>query len=408
MPPRGRSNSSSRSSSSRSRSSSRSSSSRSSSSRSRSSSSRPSSRSSSTRSYSSKSYNYGGSSNNFNNNRNNYTKKQNSEVRKSRIFANNYKRPIRETSSFILNNKKPSTTLHHCFKHDYYYFNEDFIDEFSGQTFKKGYYDEAGTFYEDLTLDFSKMETISMYTCEHCESSIKLDLVSSPSNEALTCPSCGAIVDLNKIFALNIDYYVCDDKGTLINENLIKNEYTYEYDYQPSSYTYSNNSNSSGIGISVFLKFIITIFIIMNIIPFILFIPMFIGGSLYSSNNDNYYEESNQTAYDDYYDYNIFGESIYVSAIDRYCYFDGDYYYDVTSDCYFCYNTKKDIPSMQFWFEDFSYQYGDYGWLEYDEYEECWYVEVGYNKWEKVENPPDYFWYTTFDQLLIDNEKTNY
>ena len=116
MPPKGRS-SSSRSSSSRSRSSSRSSSSRSSSrsssSRNRSSSSRPSSRSYSSSSYSSKSYNYGGSPNY--NNRNEQIEKEISKKRKAKVFALNYKRPVRQVSSFIEN--KSSVLMCQLIKH---------------------------------------------------------------------------------------------------------------------------------------------------------------------------------------------------------------------------------------------------------------------------------------------------
>ena len=50
-------------------------------------------------------------------------------------------------------------------------------------------------------------------------------------------------------------------------------------------------------------------------------------------------------------------------------------YYDAESDCYLWYNEEMDPPIWQYWYEGISSDYGDYGWMEYDEAEQQWYIE---------------------------------
>lgn len=76
-------------------------------------------------------------------------------------------------------------------------------------------------------------------------------------------------------------------------------------------------------------------------------------------------------------------DSIYVDALERYCYWNDEYesYYDKRTDCYFYYNRDLAVPVWQYWFEGISSDYGDYGWMEYDEKEGKWYIETGNNNW---------------------------
>lgn len=445
MPPRGRSSgsrsrsSSSRSSSSRSRSSSRSSSSRSrsssSSSRSRSSSSisrssGPSSRSirHTTSHSSSYSPSYGSSYTHSRPTTRRVQKTRSKTDRKAIIFARNYKKPIRTKPTFVINNTKVKPIFHHCYKHDYYYYSSDFYDETTNVHYKKGYYDEDGTYYEDLNLKYSETEIIEIVECEYCGSSEKIDLKNAKIGETFKCSNCNALLNLDNITELNTDYYVCDENDNFPNEQ-IETYYEdepyngYSNSYSNSSNNYSTNTSSSNKGIGIITGFVC----------FFLFIccfPCFLGtldnssfDNDYSYNeedyyydydydndyDDNYYEDEDDynTSYENFYDYEIFGDNLYVPEIDRTCYFDGDYYYDSVTDCYFYYNTDVSPAQMTYWYEDFSSQYGDdYGWIEYDENDGNWYVEVDYGEWEVVDNPPSYFWYTSFDSLLTGNDIT--
>ena len=76
-------------------------------------------------------------------------------------------------------------------------------------------------------------------------------------------------------------------------------------------------------------------------------------------------------------------DSIYVAEIDRTCYRDGDMgYYDGETDCWFWYNEES--KAWQYWYEDISSDFGDYGWMEYDYSEDQWYIETGEDRWEPL------------------------
>jgi hypothetical protein len=76
-------------------------------------------------------------------------------------------------------------------------------------------------------------------------------------------------------------------------------------------------------------------------------------------------------------------DSIYVAEIDRTCYRDGDMgYYDGETDCWFWYNEES--KAWQYWYEDISSDFGDYGWMEYDYSEDQWYIETGEGRWEPL------------------------
>ena len=76
--------------------------------------------------------------------------------------------------------------------------------------------------------------------------------------------------------------------------------------------------------------------------------------------------------------------TVYVSALERDVPWSDEYesYYDKQTDCYFFKNYDVDPPIWQYWYEGISSDYGDYGWLEYDYAEKCWYVQVSDDEWE--------------------------
>ncbi len=68
----------------------------------------------------------------------------------------------------------------------------------------------------------------------------------------------------------------------------------------------------------------------------------------------------------------------YVPALDRNCPWipDEEAYYDEETDCYFYYNDYVEPPIWQYWYNGISSDYGDYGAMEYDTEEGCWYIET--------------------------------
>lgn len=77
-------------------------------------------------------------------------------------------------------------------------------------------------------------------------------------------------------------------------------------------------------------------------------------------------------------------KSIYVEEIGRKCYPDGENMYDLTSDCWFWFNTDLLPAQWQYWYEGISSDFGDYGWMEYSDDEEKWYIEVSDGDWQEL------------------------
>ena len=55
---------------------------------------------------------------------------------------------------------------------------------------------------------------------------------------------------------------------------------------------------------------------------------------------------------------------------------------------YFWYNDTTKTHTWQYWYEDISSDYGDYGWMEWDSSEQQWYIEV--SDGEYIELPSKY------------------
>ena len=81
-------------------------------------------------------------------------------------------------------------------------------------------------------------------------------------------------------------------------------------------------------------------------------------------------------------------EEVYVDALGRYCQLGSDgNYYDSETGTYFWFNTEVTPPQWQYWVEGISDDYGDYGWMEYDDAEQQWYIESE-DGWDVL--PADY------------------
>lgn len=81
-------------------------------------------------------------------------------------------------------------------------------------------------------------------------------------------------------------------------------------------------------------------------------------------------------------------EEVYVDALGRYCSLGSDgNYYDSETGTYFWFNTDVTPPQWQYWVEGISDDYGDYGWMEYDDAEQQWYIESE-DGWDVL--PADY------------------
>ena len=60
------------------------------------------------------------------------------------------------------------------------------------------------------------------------------------------------------------------------------------------------------------------------------------------------------------------------------------------------------MAQFSIWFEGISSEYGDYGWMEYDPYDEWWYIEVSEGEWKLldgdiIEENKDRLWHIDYD-----------
>ena len=91
--------------------------------------------------------------------------------------------------------------------------------------------------------------------------------------------------------------------------------------------------------------------------------------------------------------------SIYIESIDRTCEWipDEQAYYDEESDCYFIYNDYVDPPVWQYWYNGISGsdEFEGYGWMEYDEDEDSWYIEAndGWHSLDEYDFDTDALWH---------------
>ncbi len=261
----------------------------------------------------------------------------------------------------------------YCKQHDYIYYPEDWYND-NGQFYREGYYDENGNYYKRV--GFKNEENI--VKCSFCDS---LNKFVWKEGVVLKCENCGA----------NLEFDIIDEK---------------------TDKTTPVVSNTKALKV---IKFIFIVWLIMSIAP-MLFIS-FIAAIF--SKEDNAERFMNGVAnsgaiermstimnsFDDERTISLKKDSIYVEEIDRTLYLDGEDYYDSDSNCWVYFNREISPSQWQYWYNGISSDYGDYGWMEYDDRKEKWFIEVTDGKWEEV--PSTYntsnLWH--FDNAFVDNTK---
>lgn len=322
-------------------------------------------------------------------------------------FAHKNRKPLRENPSFpaVVEHSSVKPMILHCYFHDYAYYDSDFVGS-DGVYYDKGYYDETGKYYPELVIEDKPI--IQGAVCKYCGTNVVINFDSIDTLEEVKCSSCGASIDLKDCFPVNTDYRVEEVSMYSDHEEVIRNEEVEQYFAKQEE---KELNNQKWKFLAMFFPF-----------AFCLIIPIstlvMIAEScdpIYETSEYQEFEEYQDSIYyeenDDYLttidDYNVdlLGQIIYVPEIDRQCTWSRDYecYYDNITDCYFVYNSEISVPQVQYWYEDYSSAYGDYGWLEYDVLEDMWYVEINDGVWKGIDNPPDYFWHTSYDSILKAN-----
>ena len=221
--------------------------------------------------------------------------------------------------------------------HDYVYYPNSWTAA-DGRVYEKGYYDEDGNRYNNVVGE--NEETV--LTCEYCGSQTK---VVWKEGLAPTCENCGA--------PLKIDLEDKPQEGTQAAAN--------------AGAGVTRAGRRSPVGM------IIALLVVVGLLRTCGSLMGSSGGysGSYSTGNDIPIEETS---------------SIYVEEIGRTCYLDGEDYYDPDTECWFYFN--EDAGVWQYWYEGISSDFGDYGWMEFDEAEDQWYIEQSYGNWIPL---PDHY-----------------
>ena len=246
-----------------------------------------------------------------------------------------------------------SPSYHYCRRHDYIFYPVAWTDSETGTYYEKGYYDENGRRYDNVSFEKNgKFENV-VCKCQYCGQETVLDLTSEETaNKALQCPACGAPMSISS----ELD----------------------EYDSTEGRIPYSPDiTRQGGTRKRSHLK---TILIVIAVL-----IGLGIYGSTLSNDDESY--DSGQTIT------NTADGSIVLtqtsdhaytengSANDKELVWDDESgsYYDASTECWVWYNTDVDPAVWQYWYEGISSDYGDYGWMEHDA--EGWWIEASAGNW---------------------------
>lgn len=238
----------------------------------------------------------------------------------------------------------------HCKKHDYVYYSQSWASESTGQYFKKGYYDEDGNWYADVLIKDNQTNE-ARFVCPYCDTEVRTNWVKGAKP---SCPNCSAQLQE-------------------IEEDEIE------------SVPYTGMTRGSCRKPFSTLRILLFVFLGMSILQSAAFALLNFGKSDVSESSSSISAPAQMQS------------SYYVEELGRSCPWDSESgnYYDQTTDCYFWYNDELDYPAWQYWYEGISSDFGEYGWMEYNEFEGKWYIEADYGDW--IELPDTYdtsnLWY---------------
>ena len=204
-------------------------------------------------------------------------------------------------------------------------------------------------------------------TCDYCGSANTIE-----PYEDKTCHHCGASLPSYNRSASNIAI----DTVSSVNTSSTTDDYSVSKSYLIKLTT------ACLVG---FIPLLIVLFVIFNL-------SANNGVSLQPSANT--YEKVAEQNYVDN-NTNTGHQSVYVEALERSVPWNYEYetYYDKNTDCYFFKNYDLEPPIWQYWFEGVSTPYDEYGWMEYDFDENCWYIQTNAETWEKYTGSTDGLWH---------------
>ncbi len=247
-------------------------------------------------------------------------------------------------------------TRYVCHHHDYVYYPIAWESE--GTSYAAGYYDEDGNHYDSILIKDEQ----TICKCEYCGSSVKIKW---EGGAMPNCPNCGAPLSAQ----------ATDENGSQTG----------------TEGTANTGGKKKPSKAKIVLRILLAVFLLQ-----------FIWGLISVWNEEKAVGVQEVTTTGQETEpaepYPAGGgdsdvewaepEEVYVDALGRYCPLGSDgNYYDSETGTYFWFNTDVTPPQWQYWVEGISDDYGDYGWMEYDDAEQQWYIESE-DGWDVL--PADY------------------
>ena len=250
-------------------------------------------------------------------------------------------------------------------RHNYLYYPLSWTDQATGQSFKRGYYDEDGAYYENVVFRRDGQYKDVVCRCEYCDTVTKIDWT---DGGPLICPQCG---------------------GAMTMVSAVDEQIGDAFHPDPTQRA-SDSGNSRG---GSFRQLFFTVFGLIAVIALVA-----LGGFFLIRHTVNKVLEpdvgslvsvpSNPEIFGSVIRLNEAGPGVYeivdqrVSDPDRVLRWDSaeQSYHDPVSDLWAWYNNEVSPALWQYWYEPISADYGDYGWMEFGE-DGQWYIEVRQGEW---------------------------
>ena len=242
--------------------------------------------------------------------------------------------------------------------HDYVCYPVPWTDETTGQEFREGYYDENGKWYNKLIYETNGRYENVPCKCEYCGQESFVTLTSE--TDLPKCPGCGAWLKVNAALE----------------------QYTPAPSYKKNG---NGPANAYVVGLALFILFLIGAFLWQVVTEELKpAVEQARNGSAYTDDRSSGDTVSNPDIFGNMLCLTIAGDNAFVideDGADKVLPWDygQESYYDFESDCYLWYNTDVSPNLWQYWYEGISSDYGDYGWMEFENGD--WYIEESEGNW---------------------------
>ena len=244
-------------------------------------------------------------------------------------------------------------SYHYGSRHDYVYYPESWVDESTGTSYKKGYYDENGQYYDSVAFQKDgKYENVVCH-CPYCGQDTILNLTAEDAAEHhLQCPHCGGPMEIQS----ELDDYVKQAAG---NPPAV----------DPAEAERQAKKKKRR------RRWLIALAVLIGLI-------------IYGRTLENKTLVLQRTGFNSY---SVSSEK----TGDKKLVWDSDYdsWYDADTECWLWYNTDVEPAVWQYWVDGISSDYEESGWMEHDA--GGWYIEAYEGEW--IELPESYdtstLWY---------------